>query len=215
MNCEEFERGWQDLEDFTDASPLMERHRQECPACAEMVRELQSIIQQARQMLPLENPPERIWLEVRQQLEKERLIPRAPQSRFPVSVPIVGWFQRVPLGLAYAAVFSLALGAVYLHNVFTNASAPSPAVSASQQAVAMTQATSRVQDEAFQELVGKIPHEKRAVYTTQFERVNSSIQQLSTFVHEHPDDPFVREQLVNAIGQRERLWETMVRWEEF
>ena len=215
MNCEEFERGWQELEDASEVSPHLEKHRQECPACAEMAHDLLFIVQQARQMLPLENPPEAIWRQIRQQLESERVIRDIPQRRFPASVPVLGWWQRLrlPTGLAYAAyaaVFLLALGVVYLqHNVFTNASAPQKT------AVAVANVPTPAGDEAFRQLVDKIPAEKRATYVTQFDRVNSSIEQLTTFAQEHPEDPFAQGQLFNAYEHRERLWETMVKWEEF
>lgn len=220
MNCEEFERGWQELEDSSEVSPHLEKHRQECPACAEMAHDLQSIVQQARQMLPLENPPEGMWWQIRQQLESERVIQGLPQRRFPASLPVLGWLQRLPTGLAYAAyaaVFLLALGVVYLqHNVFTNASGPPSLVSAPQKtAVALAKMPSPAGDEAFRQLVNKIPPERRATYVTQFDRVNSSIEQLTTFVQEYPGDPFAQEQLFNAYEHRERLWETMVKWEEF
>ena len=210
MNCEEFERGLQELEDASEVSPHLEQHRQECPACAEMAHDLQSIVQQARQMLPLENPPEAMWRQIRQRLESERVIQGIPQRRFPVSVPVLGWLQRLPTGLAYAAVFLLALGVVYLqHNVSTNASVPQKT------AVALAKMPSPAGDEAFRQLVDKIPAEKRATYVTQFDRVNSSIEQLTTFAQEHPGDPFAQGQLFNAYEHRERLWETMVKWEEF
>ena len=215
MNCEEFERGWQELEDASEVSPHLEKHRQECTACAEMVDDLQTIVQQARQMLPLENPPEAMWRQIRQQLESERVIQGIPQRRFPASVPVMGWWQRLrlPTGMAYAAyaaVFLLALGMVYLqHNASTNAPVPQ------ETAVASAKVPSRAEDEAFRQLVDKIPAEKRATYVTQFDRVNSTIQQLTTFAQEHPEDPFAQGQLFNAYEHRERLWETMVKWEEF
>ncbi|MBI3894855.1 MAG: anti-sigma factor [Acidobacteria bacterium] len=216
MNCKEFEQKWQEEEDSSEVSPQVEKHRQECPACAEMVRDLRSIIQQARQMLPLESPPERMWPQIRQQLENERVIQSSPRRSFPAPVPVLGWLQRLPMGLAYAAVFLMAVGVVYLHNLYTNPSMAPSLVSAPQKtAVVLPQAPSAAGDEAFQQLVEKIPPERRAIYATQLDRVNSSIEQLTTFVHEHPEDPFAREQLFNAYGHRERLWETMVKWEEF
>ena len=216
MNCKEFERGWQELEDSSEVSSHLEKHRQECPACAEMVHDLQSIIQQARRMLPLENPPEGMWPQIRQQLESERVIQDSPRRRFSASLPVLGWLPRLPMGLAYATVFLMALGVVYLHNLFTNTSMSPSLVSAPQKAaVALQQAPSPAGDEAFRQLVDKIPLERRAVYATQLDRVNSSIEQLTTFIQEHPEDPFAREQLFTAYEHRERLWETMVKWEEF
>ena len=50
---------------------------------------------------------------------------------------------------------------------------------------------------------------------TNLNRVNSSIHQWNTFMAEHPEDWFAREQLLNAYQQKQRLWNTLVNWEEF
>ena len=207
MNCKEFEREWQELEDTSEMTPVLEKHRQDCPACAEMIHDLQSIIQQARRMLPLENPSEGVWPQIRQQLESERMIPGIPQRRFSAPQPMWAWLPR----LAYAAVFLMVLGGVYLLNLFTNTSITS---SPSKVTVAQ-QVPAPIGDAAFRQMVDKIPPERRAVYETHLNRVNSSIAQLTTFIQEHPEDPSAREQLFNAYEHRERLWETMVKWQEF
>ena len=76
------------------------------------------------------------------------------------------------------------------------------------------QASPQVEQD-IREMVEKIPPEKRQLYEVQISRVTSSIQQLQSFITEHPEDPFVREQLFNAYEHQKRLWETMVKWEEF
>ncbi len=213
MTCEEFENHLQQVEDFQNASPPMEAHRQTCTGCAELVEDLNHLVRQAREMLPLEQPSERVWLEIRRELERSGLVQDPVRRRFRWAAPATGWFPRLPMGLAYASVFLVALGVVYLHSILYSVP-PSPPL-ASPPVVARIPELSSGPDQPIRQLVEKAPPEKRAIYVSNLEQVNATIDELSSFLASHPEDLFAREQLLTAVEQKERLWETLSRWEEF
>src|SRR5688500_5193266 len=74
MNCTEFEREWQELDDPALFSPPMEEHRRSCAACAGLVREVNLLRWEARQMAEQEQPPARLWANIRSELGREGLV---------------------------------------------------------------------------------------------------------------------------------------------
>ncbi|HWP84339.1 MAG TPA: hypothetical protein VNN17_04075 [Terriglobia bacterium] len=218
MQCTEFETLWAALEDDGVLSAAMEDHRRACPRCAHLVDDLVSITTHARRLQLQEEPPARVWVGLRNQLEQEGLI-REPvaavwQPRWRTS-PATAWLFRLPMGLAYAAVFFLAVGAMYLHSILSTPAAPPLVVTAPQvPPVVVAQETAET-DADVQALLQKMPEEHRSTFVATWNQVNSSIENLSNFVQTHPDDPFALYQLQNAFQQKERLRETLARWEEF
>ncbi|MBI3933932.1 MAG: anti-sigma factor [Acidobacteria bacterium] len=220
MNCKDFEKEWAVLDEPSRLTAAMEDHRHACRNCSELWEELTSILQQARGMRLGEEPPQRVWVAVRNQLEQEGLIRQpAPREWKPLwkAAPAAGWFLRLPMGLAYAAVFFVAVGVMYLHSLVFDPGAAPPMLVLDSPAPEMLfvrpDTTSR--DETVREMVARVPEEHRATFVSNWDQVNSSIQNLQTFVETHPDDPFGRQQLRNAFQLKEHLWETLVRWEEF
>ena len=227
MTCEEFEAGWEEFGDLEDLPVSLEEHRCSCPACKELVEDLRQIQQQARQMLPVEQPSDQVWEDIHRQLRREGHIHEPARERgFFGRIPLFGGFRPLATGLSYAAVFFVALGAVYLSVLFRT-SAPLPVASrqvaappvASVPAVSSeapaAEATAALSDSAIRQAFEKIPSEKRAIYETNLNRVNSSIDQLNAFLEEHPEDLFARELRREAYEQKNHLSETLVRWEEF
>ena len=216
MNCEDFETAWQELEDSFRLPARMEQHRQACSACAELADDLTLITQQARQLLPREQPSERVWEQIQHQLQQGGLIqPAQPKPRWFPRIPVFG-IPRLPMGLAYAAVFLVAFGVVSLHSILSNVPvspslSPPPAASVA----ALPEAGSALDDQPLRELMEKIPASKRATYETNLQQVNNAIRQLSTRLESHPEDLFARGQLNLAYEQKELLVERVVRWEEF
>lgn len=216
MNCEDFERAWEALDDPSLLSSRMEEHRRACSACAAWVEDLHHIRWQARQLLLTEPPSDTVWMKIRDQLEQSGLIQEpAAEIRGVARSSWFGWLPRLPMGLAYATVFLLAFGVVYLRGILTHGPAL-PAATSSPPAVARSSAPQPPpREEAVRQLLEKFPPERRSVYLTNWQRVNSSIEQLQGFARTYPDDPLTQRQLFTAYEHKQRLWETMVRWEEF
>jgi len=200
MNCEEFEREMEELDDDSNLSPTLEAHRRICASCSELVEDLNYIRQEARQMLPLEQPHDRVWQQIRKRLKEAELIAEPFPRRF-FGHTALGWFSRLSMGMAYAAVFFVALGVVYVYSILSPR-VPAPPLPAAP-------------NPPFAQLFEKVSPEKRALYVSNLNQVDSSIQQWRTFLAAHPEDPFARQQLFSTYQQKSRLWNALVRWQEF
>jgi hypothetical protein len=199
MHCEEFEKALEELDDYADLPSPLQAHRLACRPCAELVRDLTFIGVQARELLPLEQPPERVWAGIERQIEHSGLIKQPPRRR-PSLRPAFGWFWRMGMGFSYATVFAVALGVVYVYSIL---SPPVPAPPLPQ-----------APNPPFAQLFEKVPPKQREIYVSNLNQVNSSIQQLQTFLAEHPEDPFARDELFTTYQQKSRLWEDLVRWQD-
>ncbi|MBI4443293.1 MAG: anti-sigma factor [Acidobacteria bacterium] len=222
MKCEEFENEWQNLEDAPNDAPHLpahlEAHRQACTACSQWVAEIDEIRQQARQLLSQEQPSDRLWEQIQRQLQQEGVIKKAaPREGRTRPIPVLGWLPQWSMSMAYAAVFLLAFGVVYLHNLITQVpNPPRPSVPAVVSASVLSQANlASLGDQEFEQLMEKVPAEHRPIYEANLQQVNNSIYQINQFLSEHPEDMFAHDQLVTAFEQKHRLWETLVQWEEF
>ena len=219
MNCTEFEIEWASLEDSSRLPAGMEDHRRVCRHCSELAEELTSILDRARELRLDEEPPQRVWVAVQNQLEREELIREPVASNLTrrwKAAPAPGWLFRLPMGLAYAAVFFVGVGVMYLNSLLSGPAAPPIlVVTAPVPEMALARAGTAGQDKDVEALIAKVPEDHRATLFSNWNQVNSSIENLSNFVDLHPEDPFARHQLMNAYQQKEHLRETLVRWEEF
>jgi len=238
MNCEDFEREWQELDDPSLFSPAMEEHQTTCAPCAARIRDVNRIRWEARQLIATEEPPSRLWLNLRRELDKEGLIREPGAQSWLTGVLTFGWVPRLPMGLAYASVFLLALvGMEYVRDRVTpapsQASLPSttmvqteeqPAAPAAEVAKAEAPrrdaavAEARVQaagnvPPAIRRGIEKAPPEQRAILVRNWQQINSSVGELQRFVAEHPDDLQVLWQLDEAQEQEKLLREWVMRWE--
>ena len=239
MKCEEFEHEWQELDDPSLFSPAMEEHQQTCSSCAAKVRDVNLIRWQAREMVEMEQPPERVWLNIRRRLDQEDLV------REPGGWPSLGrllafeWLPPLPMGLAYAAVFFLALGgALSLRNSLTPVSTrpalpatatvqntPKAEASAPAPTVAENQAVQQVIEQAppeFRRVVEKAPPARQAVFVARWEELNRPILRvesaravLEDYVAASPDDQLVLMQLNEVREQERRLFESFMRSEDW
>ena len=224
MECGEFEKGLELLGNPSDISQQMEKHREVCPACAEFSYDLENLVMQARALCAQDQPSENVWKRIKLQMDAEGLTRRKEKKGGLLgSATWSGWLPRFSMGLSYAAVFFVALGVLYVMRPVSNDSLSGTTAMTTQEsaqetpqmATSIPEQTPPQVEQDIRELVEKVPPEKRQLYEVQINRVTSSIQQLQSFITEHPEDPFVREQLVNAYEHQKRLWETMVKWEEF
>lgn len=241
MKCEEFEHEWQELDDPSLFSPAMEDHRSVCAPCAAQVRDVNRIRWEAMQLTEAEDPPDRLWLNIRHELDREGLI-REPGGRsWLAEVLAFGWLPRLPIGLAYASVFLLALvGMEYVRDRMTPASSPaslSPptivadrssgplpgtttAPNAEQAAALPAEAPKREETLASvaaavpPAILAKAPPEQRAILVRNWQQIHDSVDESQRFFNEHPDDPLALEQLFIMQQQQTRFVGTLTRFQE-
>jgi hypothetical protein len=90
MKCSDVERVLPELLDGPADSALqteLETHVKSCPACSELVSDLNLIASEARQLAATEEPAPRVWVRIAAELRAEGLI-RDPATHEPASTPI-------------------------------------------------------------------------------------------------------------------------------
>ena len=235
MKCEQFEREWQELDDPSLLSPGMDEHVQSCAGCARLVRDVNLLRWEARQLAEAEQPPAHVWANIRSELSREGVLRQPGAASWLSDVLTFAWLPRLPMGVAYASVFFLALvGVEYVRNQMTppqvavsapvvpavQAPAAADMLAAREQAaqvaaVAPAAAELREEEKVIQRVIEKAPPERRAVLVKNWQQVNDSVDESQRFLNEHPDDPLAIEQLFMMQQQRTHFVGTVVRMEEF
>jgi predicted anti-sigma-YlaC factor YlaD len=75
MACEQFQSRLPELIGSgkkLDAHP----HLQQCPRCRALLADLETIAETARQLFPVAEPPDDLWLQIESALQKEEALPQ-------------------------------------------------------------------------------------------------------------------------------------------
>jgi len=98
MTCADVERVLPELLDGTPDRALpaeVEAHVKSCPACSDLVSDLNLISSEARQLAASEEPAPRVWVRIAAQLRAEGLIrDEGPATARPVLVPVPTYSGR-------------------------------------------------------------------------------------------------------------------------
>jgi hypothetical protein len=216
MKCEQFVRILEQQED----GPLPKQaaaHLQECGACRALSADLGAIRDAALELSAgEETPPERVWIELRNQLEAEGLIREAQPASRNIEVTSSSWwslFQRPAIAGAFLALLLTASGAIgFLSN------APQVSVEsriAPPQEVSPTLTADNVFREeiltAGNDSIAELEHQNAAV-TQSIRRNLQLVDNLITIceksVREQPDNQMARDYLYGAYQQKAELLAT-------
>jgi hypothetical protein len=203
MTCEEFERVLPEL--GSGHSMEQEEHLKSCPACSDLVADLNAISQQARHLQASEEPSPWVWNSIEVALRQEGLI-RQPQHEHPLlHPPRLSWKLRwlVPA----AAVFLVVLG-VLMHQ---RGGGPRIAQPAGVE-TADLQHPSPVDVMAGEDLqlldtVGSRMPSMRAAYEQNLRAVNAYIRDAEQSAHSDPNDEVAQQYLRNAYEQKAMVYE--------
>jgi hypothetical protein len=226
MNCEDFEREWQELDDPSLFSPAMEEHQTTCAPCAARIRDVNRIRWEARQLIATEEPPDRLWLNLRRELDKEGLIREPGAQSWLSAVTTFDWLPRFQMGLATASVFFLVLGAMYWQLVLVPGLTPpptpptatvqkapepaaTPAEASKQQVVAQNK-----EDEVVQRMIKTLSPESQATVARNWEQLKDSEDTAQRYFNAHPDDPLALEQVYIGRQFRTHFVGTLTRAQE-
>lgn len=125
MTCAEFQRVLPYIID-TGGNAEQEEHLRHCPVCADLVADLKYIADQAKLLVPMEDPSPRVWEGLQKSLEREGLVKSAPARRLLLRLHLGDWQWFVT-----GAVIVLLLAGIFLtRNTAPAAQSDSPQAAA-------------------------------------------------------------------------------------
>jgi hypothetical protein len=208
MTCAEFQEVLPEL--MEDRPNELEAHTASCPACAELVSDLEAIILQSKTLLAAEEPSPRVWNSIEIALRQEGLIrEQHPNRPYLVPVPgkkwgLMGWL--VPA----MAVLALTAGILFMRSEKRDTSARVNPPSLGTVSTPITPGETTVppsDDSAVLEAVQKRSPGLYPVYASNLKDVNAYIEDAKQVVRDHPEDDDARQDLLQAYAQKNMLYD--------
>jgi hypothetical protein len=192
MNCVELQQSLAEAEDVRGVE--QRAHLRACPACSELVRELNLIVAAASQLQEADEPSPRVWNSIEFALRQEGLIrpQRALVPSFAVRWGAARWL--VPA----AAMLLLALGIFVRRESLPNRLARQASVVAN---------PSDLSDEDLMQEVANNEPAMKTQFAENLRQVNESIRDAQGLVDESPNDEDARRSLMDAYQQKSMLFE--------
>ncbi len=188
-------------------------HLHSCPQCRALLEELEAIRIAGHELGSSEpDPPEHIWVLLRDQLQSEGLIREAQQTDW-----FTDWFgfsPRFALGGAYVALLAIAGSLVGLHGARPSAirlDGVRPGLAASSLSMnsgALTSELNKTLDGDLDRVVASLSEENAPLATSVRQNlgvVDNLILLCEKSVRENPDNPMAREYLYGAYQQKATL----------
>ena len=200
MTCAEFQRVLPYIID-NGGNSEEEAHLKSCPVCSDLVADLKYIADQAKLLVPMEDPNPHVWSGIQSALEREGLV-RSRTERFrPLTMPS----PRSPWRFA-APVAALAALAVIAMVLLLRTPQPTDQTTATVQ----TTNASLVTDPEDQQVIAAVSkaHPKRAESLKRdLSDVNKYISDAQKNVDQNPGDAEARDTLRQAYEQKALLYE--------
>jgi hypothetical protein len=207
MTCAEFQRDLPDI--FEGGGSLAhEDHLRTCHICADLVSDLRYIAEQAKLLVPMEDPSPKVWEGITKSLEREGLVKPAPARRGLLAPHRASW----GLLLSLTAVLLFAIGFLYFHQ--TNISPVAGANANQQQPVSAGAFDPTADDQQILQQVEQRDPSLRPTYETNLKNVNAYISDAKQSIAEDPDDTEARQYLIQAMEQKAMLYQMATRSSE-
>jgi len=201
MNCAEFQK---DLPEIIEGGGTAEQkeHLASCPVCADLVQDLRYIAEQAKLLVPMEDPSPRVWDGIERSLKQDGQWPAhgGPANPRPFLVP-----HRARLAWPMMAAVAVIVVAIFAGYYSRNNSGGASAYSA---APPLSSAGMLEPDD--QQLIRTVSTRGATAtdsYRKNLEDVNAYIADAKKWVDAHPDDVDARESLMQAYQQKQLLYE--------
>jgi hypothetical protein len=205
MTCAEFQKVLPYIIE-TGGKPEEELHLRECPVCSDLVQDLRYIAEQAKLLVPMEEPSPRVWEGIKGSLEREGMIkPARARGRLLGPIPWIG---------ALGAMILVAFGAFLVERGRQQQPAAhldkTPPPAATQPVSLNTIATEQDDEQLLQQLATSRPTSRDA-YENNLKQVNASIAEAKKSLEQDPDDRDARQSLHRAYEQKAMLYELATR----
>ena len=202
MNCLEFERI---LPEVLEGGPTTDRqaHLNSCPACSNLLADLNDISVQAKTLADSAEPSPRLWNAIEAQLRSEGLI-RRPAPR---PVP---WFRHWQTAWLVPAAAALAiLVGIKLYHPAGAGESEQPIRHIAVAPGATVRAVSS-EDQQFLNAVAKGRPAGQAKYRADMDDANEFIHDAEEVVKNNPGDVYAQQMLINAYEQKQMLYDLAV-----
>ncbi len=218
MTCAEFQAVLPDL--LEDGGGADQRtHLALCPACSELVSEINIISRQAPLLRASDEPSPRVWNSIEIALRQEGLIREPGATLVPASTNSLRHWAVAWL-LPATAAFLLTFGLLRYERPLTPpqnaaqsmpAPAESPVPAVSPAASTSTGLSADLnEDKQLLEEVGSRSPAMRASYEKELRHVNEYIRDAEQSAKAHPEDEAAQQYLMNAYEQKAMVYELAV-----
>jgi hypothetical protein len=205
MNCAEFQRSLPYIIDG-GGSAEEDQHLRSCTVCADLVQDLRYIAEQAKLLVPMEDPSPRVWDGITKSLEREGLVKPAPARRGLLGPQRQSWGWMLPV----AALLALAVGLFLYRNANNVVQAPTDQAAQVPDGAAVNDEDG-AQDQQVLEVVAQNQPSQRDHYAQNLKSVNAYIRDAKATLQQNPDDNEAKEYLMQAYGQKAMLYQMAAR----
>lgn len=200
MTCAEFQRVLPYIIE-SGGNPEEAGHLKSCAQCADLVRDLKYIAEQAKLLLPLRDPSPAVWAGIHESLEREGLLrPSGNVVRLrPAALTSRPWNWTAMAAAAAVVIVGFIL--LFNHTVSVpqqSAETPAPATVA------------QSADDADAQVVRAVAERNpdlRATYESSLRDVNDYIHSAQQTLQQNPDDAEAHEHLMQAYEQKAMLYD--------
>ena len=199
MTCAEFQKVLPYIIE-TGGSAEEEKHLRECHVCSDLVQDLRYIAEQAKLLVPMEDPAPQVWQGIRDSLEREGLVKKPARARGRLLGPqgVLPWIAAV------AAVVLVVCGIIlYRRGEQTQL----PAATAAQTSTA----DEDPQDQQLLTQVAQARPEMKDTYARNLKLVNTSIRESKQVLDSNPSDDDARAALQRAYEQKAMVYDMATR----
>ena len=203
MTCAEFQRVLPYIIE-TGGNAAEDQHLRDCPICSDLVQDLKYIAEQAKLLVPMEDPSPQVWNGIKQSLQREGMIkPARARGRLLGPIP---WMAALgAMILVSFATFLVERGR--RQQTAAQSDEPPPVV----RTVSLnTIATEQDDEQLLQHVAAARPASSRA-YESNLRQVNASIAEAKKSLQQDPDDGDARQSLHRAYGQKAMMYEMATR----
>ena len=203
MTCAEFQRVLPYIIE-TGGNAAEDQHLRGCPICSDLVQDLRYIAEQAKLLVPMEDPSPRVWNGIKHSLEREGMIkPARARGRLLGPIPWIGALGAMIL-VSFAA-FLVERGRQQQTGAQLDEQPP-----VIRTVSLNTIATEQDDEQLLQHVAAARPASSRA-YETNLRLVNASIAESKKTLQQDPDDGDARQSLHRAYGQKAMMYEMATR----
>ncbi len=205
MTCVEFQKVLPYIIE-TGGNAEEEQHLRDCQICSDLVADLKYIAEQAKLLVPMEEPSPKVWEGIRGSLEREGLVRPARARGRLLGLPRWG---PIPWVATLAALALIALGVFLSQRPRIERPAAEPGGSAGVvgSAVPLQTVSMDREDEQLLEQISTTSPAISSSFRDNLKQVNAAIADARQAVRQNPDDADARLSLIRACQQKAMLYE--------